>query len=465
MTDIPQWVVQVAEKWGLYWGGYGWSSGCQTTTQWRSSVSRDPMHFEFNGTPDEARRIANFNGPGGACFDTASNTGTISLMCLAKGQPVPAGTRVVIPTGAPPGAAASLVNITSIASANGTVTAEGCGAVSLPRQYSTMTARASRAVAATTVVPVDAKGRVCMYVSSAMHLVVDVQGFFVPAAQAPLGLHLSAITPRVTVDTRTNPFCLADDTCFDRGPVPKGDEVRITTPTALPAVGLLTTLTVTGALANGNQTAKDCATLQPGVQPFSNLNFVTGETISNLAVIRADDIGSAVEYCTYSATTLNQVNEVLGLLVPAAAGGQPFSLVTPTRLVDTRQCWTDPISLVQTCGTMVPAGGVIRIAAPAGASNLFVNVVSIDATAAGFATVRPCSATTTPPTTPTVTAIVGGSASNSSTVRVGADGTFCVYASSPMHVVVDVVGNFSATGTLRFVMGDPVRVEDTRKPG
>ena len=52
-TDIPQWVVQVAEKWGLYWGGYGWSSGCQTTTQWRSSVSRDPMHFEFNGTPDE----------------------------------------------------------------------------------------------------------------------------------------------------------------------------------------------------------------------------------------------------------------------------------------------------------------------------------------------------------------------------------------------------------------------------
>ena len=81
---------------------------------------------------------------------------------------------------------------------------------------------------AVTVVPVDAKGRVCMYVSSAMHLVVDVQGFFVPAAQAPLGLHLSAITPRVTVDTRTNPFCLADDTCFDRGPVPKGDEVRIT---------------------------------------------------------------------------------------------------------------------------------------------------------------------------------------------------------------------------------------------
>ncbi|MFZ9629000.1 MAG: peptidoglycan-binding protein [Ilumatobacteraceae bacterium] len=464
-TDIPQWVVQVAEKWGLYWGGYGWSSGCQSTTQWRSSVSRDPMHFEFNGTPDQAKRIANVNGPGGACFDTASTSGTISLMCLAKGQPVPSGTRVVVYTGAPPGAAASLVNLTSIASANGTVTAEGCGAVTTPRQYSTMNVRASRAVASMTVVPVDSKGRVCLYVSSAMHLIVDVQGFFVPAAQAPLGLHLAPVTPRVTVDTRTNAFCLADDTCFDRGPVPKGDEVRITTATSLPAVGVLANLTVFGAATNGNQVAKDCATLQPGTQPFSNLNFLASESISNLAVIRADDIGTEVEYCTYAIATLNELNEVLGLLVPASAGGQPFALLPQSRLIDTRQCWTDPITLVQTCGTAIPAGSVIRIAAPAGASNLFVKVASVDAAGAGYATVRACSAMTTPPATPTVNAVVGASASNTSTVRVGADGTFCVYVSSTMHVVVDVIGNFSAAGTLRFVMDDPVRVEDTRKPG
>ncbi len=29
-TDIPRWVVQTAEKWGLYWGGYGWNSGCMS---------------------------------------------------------------------------------------------------------------------------------------------------------------------------------------------------------------------------------------------------------------------------------------------------------------------------------------------------------------------------------------------------------------------------------------------------
>ncbi|MBK9969748.1 MAG: M15 family metallopeptidase [Acidimicrobiaceae bacterium] len=55
LTDVPQWVVQVAEKWGLYWGGYGWSSGCSSPSQVKSSASRDPMHFEFNGTVAQAR--------------------------------------------------------------------------------------------------------------------------------------------------------------------------------------------------------------------------------------------------------------------------------------------------------------------------------------------------------------------------------------------------------------------------
>ena len=27
-TDMPKWVIETAERWGLYWGGYGWSSGC-----------------------------------------------------------------------------------------------------------------------------------------------------------------------------------------------------------------------------------------------------------------------------------------------------------------------------------------------------------------------------------------------------------------------------------------------------
>ena len=46
-----------------------------------------------------------------------------------------------------------------------------------------------RAVAAMTVVPLSSTGRTCLYVSTAMHLVIDVQAYLVASAQAPLGLN------------------------------------------------------------------------------------------------------------------------------------------------------------------------------------------------------------------------------------------------------------------------------------
>jgi putative cell wall-binding protein len=61
-TNIPQWVVQTAQKWGLLWGGYGWSGGCASPMASKSSVIRDPMHFEFRGSVDDAFAIARFNG-------------------------------------------------------------------------------------------------------------------------------------------------------------------------------------------------------------------------------------------------------------------------------------------------------------------------------------------------------------------------------------------------------------------
>ena len=41
-TDLPRWVIRTAEKWGLYWGGYGWSNGCADTTTQRTIVYTRP---------------------------------------------------------------------------------------------------------------------------------------------------------------------------------------------------------------------------------------------------------------------------------------------------------------------------------------------------------------------------------------------------------------------------------------
>jgi hypothetical protein len=68
------------------------------------------------------------------------------------------------------------------------------------------------------------------------------------------------------------------------------------------------------------------------------------------------------------------------------------------------------------------------------------------------------------PSSPSVQASPGGSIANISVVPVDADGMFCVQVTSPMHLVVDLLGAFSPTGDLRFVPVSPLRLLDSRPP-
>lgn len=465
-TDIPQWVVQVAEKWGLYWGGYGWSSGCQYPTQWRTSVSRDPMHFEFNGTVEQALAIARYNGGVGACIDTADDAGVITSSCLKRGAALPAGTRLVVDTKAPTGATTAMMNVAAFAQSNGYVTAESCGPVVLPRKAANLSVRPGRVVSSLAVVPVDAQGRVCLFVSTTMHLIVDVQGHFAPAAAAPSGLRLWSLPPRVTLDTRGSMFCLSDGTCPTEGPVPAGAEVLSRTAVPFEAVAALANLSVTDASTRGYQTADACSTLVPGPQTRGNLTYLTGETVTNLALVPTEMLDGFAQFCTTSVADVQQMVEVQGFFVPAAAGGQAFSAVTPQRLLDTRQCWIDPLTKVERCNLVNAPGSVLRLAAPAGAAAVMVNVVAAGALSPGYIAVKGCSASSPIPTYPTVNAVVDAmSTSNLATVKVEADGTFCLYVSSSMHVVVDMFGFFSGASPLHLVPMTPTRVEDTRVPG
>ncbi len=60
-TDFPAWVISAAQRWGLFWGGYGWSGRCSGPTTSSTYVNRDAMHFEFRGTPELAKRIVAWN--------------------------------------------------------------------------------------------------------------------------------------------------------------------------------------------------------------------------------------------------------------------------------------------------------------------------------------------------------------------------------------------------------------------
>jgi len=138
---------------------------------------------------------------------------------------------------------------------------------------------------------------------------------------------------------------------------------------------------------------------------------------------------------------------------------------TPVRLVDSRGCWTDPVTLVERCGKRNAAGSIMRITAPAGASVAVVNLTAIDPQAAGYVSADACSNMTAGPQPQSnLNAIVGAVVANMAMVPVADDGTFCVYVSTSMHVAVDVMGTFASTGQLDYVPVTPLRVHDSRQP-
>ena len=467
-TDMPRWVVQTAEKWGLYWGGYAWSSGCQSPTQWRSSVVRDPMHFEFNGTPAQAQAILRRNAGSGKCIDVVNEAGVQVNWCLMRGETPPAATRVAITTTSPTGATAALVNIVSTGvMAPGWLTAEDCAARPAgTRAWSTANVRVGRTTSSTAVVPLDSKGRFCIYQSSAFHTVVDVQGYFSPSAAAPDGNLFTPVAPIRTVDTRAANYCTPEGVCFAPSPVVAPTEVMSNAATTMTPVASMANITVVAPAGSGYAVAGACDPLAPGAQAYSNVNYTNLDpATANMAVIPTRSTELGAQFCTFATRNTHEVVDVTGFFAPAAQGGFGYTTLTPTRVVDTRKCWKDPITQVERCGVSNPAGSIVRIAAPAGASVVLVNLVAVNAAAPGTVTPAACSTFTAKgPTAPAVQAVVNGAVANLAAVPVDPDGTFCVKVSSPMHLVADLVGTFGATSDLRYVTVTPSRLLDTRPP-
>jgi peptidoglycan hydrolase-like protein with peptidoglycan-binding domain len=458
VTDMPQWVVDTAMKWGLYWGGFAWSSGCDTLDDPRGAITRDPMHFEFNGTPLQAHMILRHNVGAGQCVDTVTELGEPVNWCMLSTDIPPAGTRLVVKTDAPAGAKAALVNIiATVVEKDGYLTAEDCAARPLGvRPWSNGDTRVGRINSWSTIVPIDAQGRFCIYLSTPIHVVVDVQGFFSPSAAAPNGNVFTPIVTQRTMDSRTT------------GP-PVGP--AIVTPqnstTSLTPVAALTNLTATEATTPGFLTADTCPSMAPGPQSHSNVNFTDKElSVTNLAVVPVTPVTGGVQFCTFVNQLTHEVVDVLGFFGPPDQGGLGYTATPPARVLDTRECWTDAVTGGQQCGAMQTPASVVHLRAPPGTSSVVVSVKSVNATTRGLLLASACSTVANHGfISPAVQAVANGVVTNLAVVPVDPDGTYCLTFNATMHVVVDQVGTFSPTGDLRFVPITPRRLLDTRPPG
>lgn len=302
----------------------------------------------------------------------------------------------------------------------GFVTAYPCGTVP---DTSTLNFDERQTVANSALVRLSDTGSICLYVFGSADLLVDVFGYL------PEGSSFDALRPQRLIDTRSG---LGTG---QSGPVINDSiSVKVTGFGEVPASdvsAVAVNITVDGAVADdygGFVTAYGCGT----VPDASSLNFVSGQTVANAAIVPVSDDGMI---CFAVNDETNLIVDVVGVM----RGGAGFVDQTPTRVVDTRRT----IRIGKTDGT----GGPLEVqVAPETtidgkrvvAASFNLTVVGTETNAyGGFATVYPCG------TRPDVSnlnftrskTVAGGVVS-----PVDRNGRVCVYLYGAADVLVDVNG-------------------------
>jgi hypothetical protein len=211
----------------------------------------------------------------------------------------------------------------------------------------------------------------------------------------------------------------------------------VTGTAGVPSSATMAVLNVTSVLpaSDGFVTVYPCDGALPVV---SSLNPSPGMARPNNVVTPVAADGTV---CLFTSTDVDIVVDVTGYVGGAAAN--TFTTATPFRLSDTRASRTELLS--GTSGGLhrgetmtIIVAGQRGIAADARA--ISANITAVGADGPGFLTVWPCGAF---PSTSTVNFPAGSAVANGAQVALSSDGSICVFASTNVHVIVDVNGWWS----------------------
>lgn len=318
---------------------------------------------------------------------------------------LPAGSTVTIDMTpfVPPGANAVAVGLTTDQSdAPGFLTGFPCDRPKAEVSNVNHTAGGVRGAMA--VVPLSASGTLCVYTQAAGHVIVDLQGAFVPGNA---GAGFEPVQPAARlVDTRRTG---------------RAEILSIPVPAGSAAVAV--NLTATDVSAPGWLKAYPCGDVPPDV---SNVNYFPGETVASLAFVPVSDAGTI---CVQSYVPADVIVDITGRFVDEA--GLRFVPVTPTRVLDTRSGlggWSPIHGTGQTFDTRVVPDGA----------------VAVTGTVTLVAPLRPSVLTAFPcgpqPATSSVNAITGAVMANAVTVGVSGSGRLCLAGLAAANTLVDVTG-------------------------
>jgi len=282
------------------------------------------------------------------------------------------------------------------------------------------------------IVPAGTNGGVDVYVTDSTQVVLDIDGYFVPAGTSS-ALAFYPVTPCRVADTRiaTGPLggpLIGAKTSRDF-PVQSS---ACNIPSTAQAYALNVTVVPHGTL--GYLTTWPTGETQPVV---STLNAPSGAVTANVAIVPAGTNGDISVYVTNNADVVLDID---GYFAPPGTGGLSLYTVTPCRVIDTRT------GAGAFNGTLAVAVEGSTCAPPATAQAYVLNATVVPSGSLGYLTLWP--AGEVQPLVSTLNAGDGAITANMAIVPT-TNGSIDAFSSNSTNIVLDLSSYFApSAGTL-----------------
>ena len=284
-------------------------------------------------------------------------------------------------------------------------------------------------------------GAVSVFVTNTTNVVLDIDGYFVPAINSALAFY--PLTPCRVADTRPQHG--------GGGPIGGGTTQNFpilgipgcVVPVTAQAYSLNLAAVPPGPL--GYLTVWPAGGSRPTV---STLNDLTGTIVANAAIVGA---GTDGEISVYPSNDTNLVIDIDGYFAPPTTTGLALYAVTPCRVIDTRSGGGQPFS-----GMLVPPVDVEHSPCqpPAQAQGYVLNASVVPQGPLGYLTLWPDGLPQ--PLASTLNALDGFITNNMALVPTN-NGKIDAYASGTTHLILDIFGYFAPL--------PPLSVTTTSLPG
>jgi hypothetical protein len=271
----------------------------------------------------------------------------------------------------------------------------------------------------TVVAKIGTDGRIRIFASATVHVIVDIFGWFGPGGSA----RLFTVVPDRVFDSRN-----AGTPVGALGTI----DVQIAGTARVPvgATAAILNVTATDAAGAGYLTVFPSDRDRPDV---SSVNFEVGVARPNSVIA---PLGADGKIKVFAFSQTHVIVDVMGWF--GTAGQSEYVEVPSTRLFDTRLPANGAAKLAAGSTTHVQIVGPV---VPPNARSVVLNVTSTESDAAGFLTVYPGNAAQPP--TSNVNYLQGQTIPNAVIVGLGPTGTIDIFSFAASHVIVDVVGYFA----------------------